>query len=195
MRYQMNRILFLLSAVVALASPSYAQRQVGHMFPSDDEINLMVSQVDRAMGDYKALLAQGQQLLGESPENDTKVLETWEFARKVLRVKPQGFNSVGGFDVVTMLDDASRNAAIWASSAAVQVVKEITSGKLSPKTDLLVTLIQNANSTSNLLYTVSENAAALYTRYLSWQEEATSKAVSTLQDCSEILRKPTPKNQ
>ena len=190
----MNRLLILLSVVVAVASPSYAQKSVEHMFPSDEEINLLVTQAERGMDDYKTLLAQGQQLLGESPR-DRKVLETWEFARKVLRTKPQGFNSVAGFDVVTMLDDASRNAAIWASSAAVQVVKEITSGKVSPKTDLLVTLIQNANSTCTLLYTVSENAAALYTRFLSWQEETTSKAVSTLQDCTDILKKRPPKNQ
>src|SRR5260370_35155299 len=130
------------------------------------------------MDDYTPHLAQVQQLLGESPR-DRKVLETWEFARKVLRTKPQGFNSVAGFDVVTMLDDASRNAAIWASSAAVQVVKEITSGKVSPKTDLLVTLSQNANSTSTLLYTVSENAASLYTRFMSGQDRRNSHTHST----------------
>jgi hypothetical protein len=191
----MDKLLILLSVVVALASPSYAQKSVEHIFPSDDEINLMVTQADRAMQDYKTLLAQAQQLLGESPEIDKKDLETWEFARKVLRTKPQGFNSVAGFDVVTMLDDASRNAAIWASSAAIEVVREITSGKVSSKTDLLVTLIQNANSTSTLLYTVSENAVALYTRFLSWQEETTSKVVSTLQDCTEMLKKRPPKNQ
>jgi hypothetical protein len=190
----MNKLLILLSVVVALSSPSYAQKSVEHMFPSDEEINLMVLQADRAMQDYKTLLAQAQQLLGESPEIDKKVFETWEFARKVLRTKPQGFNSVAGFDVVTMLDDASRNAAICASSAAIQVVKEITSGKVSSKTDLLITLIQNANSTSTLLYTVSENAVALYTRFLSWQEETATKAVTMLQDCTEILKKTTPKN-
>src|SRR5258708_33538455 len=116
------------------------------MLPSDEEINLLVTQAERGMDDYKTLLAQGQQLLGESPR-DRKVLETWEFARKVLRTKPQGFNSVAGFYVVTMLDDASRNAAILASSAAVPVVKKITRGEISPTTDLLVTLLQNSNST------------------------------------------------
>ena len=190
----MNKLLILLSVVVALSSPSYAQKSVDHTFPSDEEINLMVVQADRAMQDYRSLLVQGQQLLGDAPEMDKKVLDTWGFALKVLRKNPQGFNSVAGFDVVTMLDDASRNAAIWASSAAIQAMKEITSGKVSSQTDLLVTLIQNANSTSTLLYTVSENAAALYTRFLSWQGETATKAVSMLQNCTEILKKKPTNN-
>ena len=191
----MNKPLIFLSVLVALSSPSYAQKSVEHMFPSDQEINLMVAQADRAMQDYKSLITQGQQLLGELPESDKKVFDTWEFARNVLRTKPQGFNSVAGFDIVTMLDDASRNAAIWASSAAIEVVKEITGGKVTSKTDLLVTLIQNANSTSTLLYTVSENAVALYTRFLSWQEETGTRAVTMLQDCTERLKEKKPRNQ
>src|SRR5258708_40332713 len=110
------------------------------MLPSDEEINLLVTQAERGMDDYKTLLAQGQQLLGESPR-DRKVLETWEFARKVLRTKPQGFNSVAGFYVVTILYDSSMNVAILGSSAAGPSVKKNTSGKRSPTTQPLGTSI------------------------------------------------------
>jgi hypothetical protein len=181
---------FLLCFLFGLAScfPVHAQKDVEHIFPSDQEVNLMMSQANRAMDDYETLVAQGQQLLGDVPDSDKEVLKAWKIGAKALHSNPQGFNSVAGFDIVTMLDDASRNAAIWAGSAGIEIVKEITAGKVTANTDRLITLIQNANSTSTLLYTVSENAVALYTRFLNWQSEEGAKAVTLLQHCTDVLK-------
>jgi len=68
-------------------------------------------------------------------------LKLWAYARDVLRTKPQGFNSIAGFDVVTNLDDASRNASVIASNAALEVLKALKPvERFQPKTDSYVTL-------------------------------------------------------
>lgn len=93
-----------------------------------------------------------------------------------LTKSPQKFNTFVGFDVATTVDDASRNAALISNAAAVEVLKQITSHSVAPKTDSLVTLMQNANANGTLLYTISENAAALYRRFLQWQEQTLTES-------------------
>ncbi len=177
--------------------PVQAQQSVEHMFPADEEIKLMLSQADRAMADYKQVVGQEEKLLGTSADValDNKTLGMWAYAKKALATNTQGFNSVAGFDVVTMLDDASRNASVIASNAALEVLKAITNGKVSVASDSLVTLFQNANAASTLLYTVSENAVALYTRYLTWQQNTSGKAVQMLQQCGDALKSSAKKQQ
>jgi hypothetical protein len=179
-----------------LGYPAQAQKSVEHLFPSDEEIKLMLSQADRAMTDYRQVVDQEEKLLGASADValDTKTLSMWAYAKKALATNTQGFNSVAGFDVVTMLDDASRNASVIASNAALEVLKAITNGKVSMATDSLITLFQNANAASTLLYTVSENAVALYTRYLTWQQDTSGQAVLMLQKCGDALKSKNVKS-
>lgn len=191
------KILACIVFLGVLSYPAQAQKSVEHAFPSDEEIKLMLSQADRAMADYRQVVDQEEMLLGASPDValDKKTLDLWSYAKKALATNTQGFNSVAGFDVVTMLDDASRNTSVIASNAALEVLKAITNGKVSMATDSLVTLFNNANAASTLLYTVSENAVALYTRYLTWQHDTSGQAVQMLQKCDDALKSSAKKQQ
>ena len=69
-------------------------------------------------------------------------MKAWKTTKGALEKDPQKFNSFAGFDVATMIDDAARNVALISNLAANEVLKEITGGKITAKTDSLVTLMQ-----------------------------------------------------
>jgi hypothetical protein len=88
-----------------------------------------------------------------------------------------------------MIDDASRNVALISTSAATEALRQITGGQVTEKTDSLVTLMQNGNSTGTLLYTISENAAELYRKFLRWQGDTLQASVAELGKCAGLLKK------
>lgn len=101
--------------------------------------------------------------------------------REALLDKPQGFNSPLGFDLVTLLDDASRNAALTAAATSIQVVKSLSEGKAAGSSPL-VQLTQNAYDTSTLIYTVSESAAAMYLKFVDWEDDVLREALAMLDE-------------
>jgi hypothetical protein len=151
--------------------------------PTDDEINLMLSQLERAMDQYEVLIIQEDKLLAGVHEADTttdkRLVDLWKMLNKGLRGSPQKFNSQGGFDLLILIDDAARNAALAATNASKQTTQEIIAGR-TEKAELLVTLMQNASGTSTLLYTVSENCTALYQKYLTFLHAFVYKATEAL---------------
>ena len=151
----------------------------------------MVGQIDRAMSQYHQLVDQETKLLGDSADTatDTQLLKFWGIMKAELTKSPQKFNSFVGFDVATTVDDAARNAAVISNAASVEVLKQITGGKVTPQTDSLVTLMQNANANGTLLYTISENASALYRRFLHWQEDTLVQSVNALTKCANVVKK------
>lgn len=181
-------VLFAVCCVVATA----AAKQADSKYASDEEINLLMGQADRAMKQYEQIVAQEKQLLGESVDTatDAKLLQAWKAVKTALDKDPQKYNSFAGFDIVTMLDDAARNAALVSNSAATELIKQLTSSKVNSKSDLLVTLMQNADSAGTLLYTVAESAAATYLRFLHWQNETFNEAVTELTKCAAMVKKP-----
>jgi hypothetical protein len=102
---------------------------------------------------------------------------------KGLRDSSQKFNSQGGFDLLILIDDAVRNAALAAANASKQTTQEIIAGR-TEKAELMITLMQNAGGTSTLLYTVSENCTALYQKYLTFLNAFANKATEALNSCS-----------
>jgi hypothetical protein len=104
-------------------------------------------------------------------------------------MEPQKFNSFVGFDIATIIDDAARNVALISNQAATETLKEITGGKITDKTDSLVTQMQNANGTGTLLYTISEDAAELYRKFLRWQCDALRESVNELGKCAGSIKK------
>jgi hypothetical protein len=177
---------------LALVVPA-AQAQSGKpdSYPSDEEINLLVGQIDRAMTQYQQLVEQETKLLGDSADTatDMQLLKFWGIMKVELTKSPQKFNSFVGFDVATTVDDASRNAALISNTAALEVLKQITGRAVTPKTDSLVTLMQNANANGTLLYTISENAAALYRTFLHWQGDTFLESVAALSKCANASKK------
>jgi hypothetical protein len=80
-------------------------------FPTDDEIRLVLTQADRAIGQSKPLLDQEANMLGkegaEAVAKDREVVASLEMAVKGFGKNPQAFNGPLGFTFFEWLDDAS----------------------------------------------------------------------------------------
>jgi len=187
----MKTIALVLLTMLVVANMVPLSSASDFKYASDEEINLIMGQADRAMMQYEQVLGQEKRLLGDSIDTDTdnKLLVAWKTVKGVLAKDPQKYNSFVGFDIVTLLDDAARNNALITTSAATELIQELTGGKLNSKSDSLITLMQNSQSAGTLLYTVAESAAALYLRFLHWQDETFNESVVQLTKCMDIIKK------
>jgi hypothetical protein len=180
-------VLLTVGVVVVVANA-----QTEKTFPTDDEINLVLTQTERAIQQYKPLIGQQELQLGKSPTdvgaNDRQVVSALETAVKALRGKPQMFNGPLGFNVFEWLDDADRNALLCGSGASTQATLQIMAGNKDKATSLLH-LAQSCSDVSGLIYTVSENAGSLYQRYVDAEHQLTVQAAELAEKCTDILRK------
>jgi len=157
--------------------------------PSDTEIKLAMAQAKHAFEQYKAVVGHGEQLLGKDTfAQDRMLIEHWEAISKTVSENPQAFNSELGFDVLIDLDDASRNAALSADQASTAVLNDINNPH-SQRSQLLLELHQSCLDTSKQLFSASENANVLFTRYVTGQRQASAKAAEALSRCTEALEK------
>jgi hypothetical protein len=92
-----------------------------------------------------------------------------------------------GFSFVEWLDDASRNAVLCSSNAMNKAFLSLLNGDKDKATSELH-LSQNCTDASALIYTVSENAGALYTRFAEGEQKLAEEATSIAQKCGEILK-------
>ena len=185
------RCLFVLLAFALCAPNSSGQSKNDANFASDDEIRLVLTQADRAMDQYKPLLDQEQQVLGkegaEAVAKDREVVQGIELAIKGFGKNPQAFNGPLGFSFFEWLDDASRNAVLCSANAANKAFQSILSGN-KDKAISELHLSQSCTDASTLLYTVSENAGALYTRYVESEQKLAAEGARVAQRCAEILK-------
>ena len=157
--------------------------------PSDTEIKLAMAQARHAFEQYKAVAGHGEQLLGKDTfAQDRMLIEHWEATSKTVGENPQAFNSELGFDVLIDLDDASRNAALCADQASTAVLNDINNLH-SQRSQPLLELHQSCLDASKQLFSASENANVLYTRYITWQRRASAQAAEALAKCTEALEK------
>ena len=176
--------------VLVCAAAGQAQDK-GKPFPSHDEIDLLLTQGDRAMEQYKAAVNLEEMELEKTPEEagavakDRDVYAGWETMSKGMKGKPQSFNSRFGIEIVLLLDDASRNSVVCSSQAALRV----TSSKTVSEAHSLLHLAQTCLDTSTLIYTVSENAAALYRKYLEAEEQLVNETADVASKCMDMLKK------
>lgn len=182
---------------VILTFSSAVAGQTEKTFPTNDEILLVLTQTDRAIQQYSLLIDQEESLMSpkgaDAVAKDRETVRGLETAVKAFRLYPQKFNGPLGFAFFEWIDDASRNANLCATYAASQAPLQITPRDTS-KAESLVHLAQSCSDASTLLYTVSENAGALYLRYVSASEDTANRCGTLLQQCTNILRnKPAPK--
>ena len=160
-------------------------------FPTDEEIRLVLTQADRAIDQYKPLIDQEQQMLGkegaEAVSKDKEVVNGIELAIKSFGKNPQAFNGPLGFSFFEWLDDASRNAVLCSTNAVNKAFESLLNGDKDAATSRLH-LSQSCTDVSTLLYTVSENAGALYTRYVQSEEKLAEKGAEVAQKCAEVLK-------
>jgi len=165
-------------------------------FPTNDEITLMLTQAERAVQLYKPLIDEEERLLGKSTQvaaaKDRQVVQALEMGIEAFRKNPQGFNSPLGFAFFEWIDDADRNALLCATGATTEATKALLEGDATQAKDLLH-LGQSCSDASTLLYTVSENVGALYTRYVKGEGELAEEGATVAQKCADALKSAASK--
>jgi hypothetical protein len=144
------------------------------------------------MQQYKPLIDQEEIQMGEgykgAAAKDRALVASLEIAVKAFKRKPQAFNGPLGFAFFEWLDDAARNAVLCASGASTQVTTQVMAGSAG-KADSLIDLVRSCQDVSTLIYTVSENAGALYERYVTAEEQLAVKGVEAAERCTNTLKK------
>ena len=180
---------FVLLAV-GMAVAAYAQTDKS--FPSEYEINLMLTQAEQAIQQYKPLIDQQESQVGKSAQdaatNDRQVAASLQAAVNALKSNPQEFNGPLGFAFFQWLDDASRNAALCASSAFMQAESQIKKGNTT-RANSLHHLAERCLDVSALLHTISENAGYLYIRYADSEKQIAIENAKMLEVCTDMLKK------
>jgi hypothetical protein len=170
---------------------SRAQKQDAN-FATDEEIKLLLTQTDRAIQQYKPLLDVEEKLFGKDGEEavtkDRQVVNGIEMAIKAFGKNPQAFNGPLGFTFFEWLDDVDRNALLCASGAATESVVSMLAGD-KDKSETQIHLSNSCLDVSTLIYTVSENAGALYARYIDGEEKLAQQGYDVAQKCTELLKK------
>ena len=113
--------------VLTVGCVMVSNAQIDKPFPTDDEINLLLTQTERAIQQYKPLIDQEETQMGKSYSEavvkDRQVISGLETAVKAFKSKPQAFNGPLGFVFFGWLDDADRNALLCASAASLQAAQ------------------------------------------------------------------------
>ncbi len=179
-------ILFALAPVIG------GHAQDSKPFPTDDEVTLLVTQADRAIQQYKRVLAEEKRLMGKTPAAvaavDEELFLTWNMVYAALKAQPQKFNGLPGYAVLLRLNYAGKNALLCASQA-LSASTVFIMGDNTDKANDLVGLSQSCMNVATLLYTISENAAALFEKYILAEEALAKRGFDLAQRCAEALKK------
>jgi hypothetical protein len=161
--------LFAVCLIIATVASARKSKQEEIKFPSDDDVKLVLTQAHRTTEQYAAAVQLADKLLGqtgkEGVEKDRQVLEGLNVLLSGLDKHPDKSNGILGFELITSLDDASRDAHICAGSAVTFGSKAGMEGKTTSATALFG-LAQSCQNSGVLLYTVSESASSDVRKYL-----------------------------
>ncbi len=187
-------ILALLSSITLLTPVAAQDKSATNVpeLPNEREIRLVLTQAERAVATFaSAIDLEEATTTGKDAAyavtKDREVLTGLRVALSALNKNPQGFNSAVAFYFVLWLDDASRNAALCASSVTAAAAAAAIGGN-SKEAYRLLNAGQSCTGASTLLYTVSENASELYARYLKANEALLRVGYETAQRCVDIIK-------
>jgi hypothetical protein len=186
-------MLLLLSS--EFASPQ--QQKEERTFPTKDRIQLLLTQSERAFEVYDQSLKQETQMGGsweKAAATDRVVLVNARDLIERLKKSPDGFNGPAGFLLVGGLEDASRNMSVCMGQAGMQsgglaMLKDFAGGQK------YLGLSQACMDASMLLYTVSESAFNMYCEFLLAEDGMSKRAMSSLEKCTDILKRNPPQKQ
>ena len=189
----------LLMVLVLVSTPSLAQQTTEAQFPTTDEINLVVSQAERAFAQYKGsvLMERALESSKRDPASLKKDEEVVELSQKLvagLTKNPNAFHGLGGFLLLSSLDDASRNAALCSTAGAAEIAKGVIDHADPKEAYQTMTVIQNCSDVSLHLYTVSESVHALMVRELEAQQDLNNKAMEMVTKCTQLMKNPPKSN-
>jgi hypothetical protein len=164
-------------------------------FPKTHEIQLAVSQAERAFDQYDRSITlesalPSMQADKTAVERDREVLKNAKVVIAGLQKKPDAFHGPGGLLLLGLLDDASRNAALCDASAFSDIGAGLMSekGLDRAKAYEFMHIGQACQDVSVQLYTVSENVHALLVRELESQQAANQQATEMLTRCTALLK-------
>ncbi len=186
----------VLVLILCVANVSFAQQKPSQPeFPTKEEIVLVVTQAERAFDQYKNSVAMEANLEGSKlePSGFKKDQEVVVMSHKLivaLKQNPDGFHGVGGLLLLSVLDDASRNAALCSSSGSAEIVKGLIDHFEAKEAYRIMTIIQSCSAVSAHLYTVSESVNELMVKELEAQEDLNTKAMELANRCADIVKKP-----
>lgn len=198
----MRKGSLIVSALFLLGSISTAQESKSHKtFPTKEEIELVVSQAERAFEQYKQSVEFEADLPAAQKDKsaldkDKQIVELSGELIDGLRKKPDVFYGLGGLLLLTTLDDASRNAALCGTSGMSDIGSELLKPK--PDTSLgyrILAITQKCNDVSAHLYTVSESVNALLVASVEAQQELNEQTTAVLTRCGAALKNALPKKQ
>lgn len=183
----------LLLILLLMVTSAFTQQTAKAQFPTTDEINLVVSQSERAFELYGNSVPMERAL--ESSKRDAASIkkdeELVEMSQKLvasLKTNPNGFHGLGGFLLLSSLDDASRNAALCSSAGSAEIAKSLIDHADPEGAYQVMTVIQNCSDVSAHLYSVSESVNALVVRDLEAQQDLNNKAMEMLTKCTGLMK-------
>jgi hypothetical protein len=139
----------------------------------------------------RSIIDAHERLLGNKAQRtaakDREVVQALEMAIKAVQKNPQGFNGPLGFTFFEWIDDADRNALLCASGATNEAASYLIDGNTARARELMQ-LAQSCSDAATLMYTVSENAGALYTRYVAGEEKLALEGAEVAQKCTDVLK-------
>jgi hypothetical protein len=191
----MNKaITFLLLCHVCLTAQCQESAKEEN-FPKSDEIQLVLSQSERAFEQYDRsikLEAGLPSALEDSSmlEKDRQIVNLAGRLISGLKRNPDAFHGVGGLLLLGALDDASRNAALCFGTAFADIGNGLLAAKGLDRAKAyeLMHIGQACQDVSVQLYTISENVHALMVRELEGQQILSGKAVDALNQCVAVVK-------
>ena len=165
-------------------------------FPTDEEIGLLLAQADRTIQRYKPLLDEQEAQIGKSVADEIakerQAAGSLDMVMKSLKIKHSGFNGPLGFTFLESLHEADRNLLRCVNSASSGSIGYMIAGNRE-KADALLRLSQSCMDVSLLIYTISENAATLYTHFVEAQDQWAAHSTQEARQCENALEKIRPR--
>lgn len=161
-------------------------------FPTNEEIQLVLTQAERAFDQYKASVISEAELPTakqdkSSLEKDQEVVRLSAKLLDALKKRPETFNGLGGLLLLTTLDDASRNAALCANAGTLDIAKNILDKPDVNAANRMLAIAGKCTDVSSHLYTVSESVNALLVRNMDAQANLNEEAMKTIDECRATL--------
>jgi hypothetical protein len=189
--------------LIFMVLPCVAQQQKAKdepEFPKTEEIQLVVTQAERAFEQYKRSVTMEAELPSakrdpSAVQKDQEVFDTTAGLIAALKLHPEGFHGLGGLLLLSSLDDASRNAALCSGSAYNDSMQAVmTKSDIHSASDWLHVGLSCVD-VSGYLYTVSESVQALLVRDMKAQQALNQQAIKLANKCNALMKSTPPKKQ
>jgi hypothetical protein len=180
--------------LVSVGCAAQQQKKKIIEFPNKEEIQLVVTQSERVLEQYKQSVAMEAELptAKREPSGVEKDRGVYDAAAKLiadLKIHPESFHGVGGLLLLSSLDDASRNAALCSGTAYGDTMEAVMSQSDINSAKDWIHIGLSCVEVSGYLCTVSESVHALLVREMEAQQLLNQRAMETMNKCTAAMKK------